>query len=192
MRVTHAREPNTEQGVVESRPSGNDHVKMARGFLSNAELRECSREHLAYEVQMFLAAAGFLELRIAAQDDNSGWFLRNAQLEAAVLHGRNLVDFLYPRGSFRPDDLVANHFYPGPSAFPVIDPISPELEKFRARADKEMAHLTTQRLAGTPPEKAYDEVAFIHLVARLRQFAGAADSSKLHPNVSRVLALAAT
>ncbi|MGH2632400.1 MAG: hypothetical protein ACRDG3_03225 [Tepidiformaceae bacterium] len=169
--------------VVTLRCRSNYVLKMAP--LSDADLTEQSQEHLAYEVRMFLAAV-FMPLELPEGDGDRSWFIRNARSEAAVLHGRNLIDFLYPRGSSRQDDLRADHFYADPSVCRA-ETIPPELENLRARADKEIAHLTIKRLPGSPPEKAYDEAAFESLLARLRDFVRAADPSKLHPSVNRLL-----
>jgi hypothetical protein len=77
-------------------------------------------------------------------------------VEDTVLHLRNLIEFFYP---VRPkvDDVIAEHYVAnwntkGPA-------ISPVLEKARERANKQLHHLTTQRIAGTPPEKRWDFVA---------------------------------
>ena len=109
------------------------------------DLLAFAEEHLFYEAQMFVAAR--------AIQPGGNQFLRNLKVENTVLHLRNLIEFFYPVMP-RDDDILATHY--------VVDwnakrpAIAPLLEKARARANKELHHLTSQRIAGTPPEKAWD------------------------------------
>jgi hypothetical protein len=88
-------------------------------------------------------------------------FLKNVRTEAVALHLRNLIVFLYP-DQFPPksDDVCAHHFLA--SRTPYADwlkrrpRLSSTLRQAKDRADREVAHLTTGRIAGTPAFKYWD------------------------------------
>jgi hypothetical protein len=112
-------------------------------------------------------------------------FLRNAQTETFALHLRNLIAFLYPDW-FEPkrDDVCAHHFL-GTSA-PYQDwvtnrpALSTALENAKRRADKELAHLTTARIAGTPEVKQWDVRLLLREIDQvLTVFAQYADPNRL-------------
>ena len=114
---------------------------------SSIELTSFAGEHLFYEAQMFLAAREALRLA------RSQSFEMNTRIEVCVVHFRNLVDFFY-LAKPKVDDVVAAHYVPDwERQRPAL---STPLEKARSRANKEMAHLTTRRIAGSVPEKAWD------------------------------------
>lgn len=114
---------------------------------SDDELRKVS-VHLLYELQMFRATALGLM---------SGLFpggpLHDAVLEAFIIHGRNLLDFLYAENS-RASDVVAEDFLDDPDQWLTVRGALPaSLAGLRRRANKEVAHLTYDRLSVTPGEK---------------------------------------
>ena len=113
---------------------------------SDDKLREVS-VHLLYELQMFRATALGLM---------SGLFpggpLHDAVLEAFIIHGRNLLDFLYAENS-RASDVVAEDFLDDPDQWLTVRGALPaSLAGLRRRANKEVAHLTYDRLSVTPGE----------------------------------------
>lgn len=165
------------------------------------ELYEWSGEHLAYEVQMFLAGAGYLPLvepdrlvRIDGQplDPGSRRFYHNARLEAVLVSARSLIEFLYADASPRhPEDVRASEFIDGTKSVPeLIGERTARLERLQLRAHKELAHLTDRRLSGTPPEKDYDGFAFDELFVRLEAFVNVALRTHLSPNVAAEIAKA--
>ena len=119
-----------------------------------SELSAYADEHLVHEVSMLWLAA-IQEPPTSDTPAATGDFIRNAQAEAFALHLRNLIVFLYPEW-FEPkrDDVCAHHFLDTPA--PYEDwlkhrpGLSTVLENAKRRADKELAHLTTARIAGTP------------------------------------------
>lgn len=119
------------------------------------ELREYSREHVAYEVDMFFGAirSKRANIRASAIHDVASC-IANAVTEAFALHVRNLIEFLYPDAWGRPSratDVLAHYFISSFDAWTKArPPLSPTLERAKIRADKEMAHLTTQRAPGIP------------------------------------------
>jgi hypothetical protein len=98
------------------------------------ELRAYACEHVVYEITHFIRAWQAIE---AAKAGN---FPMNFAIEVFALHLRNLLDFFAPR-SARPTDACAHHFYPG------WEPPKPNiyLDEARWMADKQVAHLTTDR-----------------------------------------------
>ena len=131
--------------------------------------------HLLYEGEMLEATR-----RVLASGVTAGSLLNNAVLESFLVHARNLVHFFYPQNPFKTDVLAEHYFESG--QWDSIRPEMPEpLEKIRTRANKELAHLTYERLSVMPKEKHwyFDEIheAIIHL---LRVFTDNVDVAKLH------------
>lgn len=79
--------------------------------------------------------------------------IKNAALEAFLLHARALIEFFY-KISPRPDDITAQDFMSTESNWADICPsIPPALAEARHRAGKHLAHLTFERLSVTPDTK---------------------------------------
>jgi hypothetical protein len=128
-------------------------------------------DHLDYEYEMLMALAQAMASGISAQ----GW-LTNALLESFVIHVRALVDFFYPPESAKSDDVIAGHFFDNPGEWERIRPqLSETLKRGRARAHKEIAHLTYARLDVTPEAKsrAFIDVAN-EMGALMQQFRNSA------------------
>jgi hypothetical protein len=103
---------------------------------SDNELREYACEHILYEITHFVRAVQAIEAARA------GLFPMNFAIEVFALHLRNLLDFFAPR-SERKTDATAKRFYTAWA--------KPELNVYltdaRCMADKQIAHLTTDRTA---------------------------------------------
>lgn len=147
---------------------------MARVVKSDPELQAAS-DHLLYEVQMFRATA----LGLA-----SGLFpggpLHDALLESFIVHGRNLLHFLYPERP-QPSDVLADDFFTDPSVWSLKRcDLPPALVAVRGRANKEVAHLTYDRLAVQPEQKGW---AFLEILrdveSKLQIFLNTVDATKL-------------
>ena len=163
-----------------------DHVRLTEG-----ELLDYSGEHVAYEAQMFLCSYHFV---FSAIDWNLSaptpvpknlrkWTVEMALLEAVVAHARVLLNFLYPSFT-RADDVIAGDFFDEAEQWEKIRPkLSERLKTMRQRASKELAHLTTKRIAGTPSNKEYRSEDFEQLWEVVRLFAARASPSRLHQNV---------
>ncbi len=146
-----------------------------------------SAEHIAYEIDMFFGMTEMLSPlnKIGASSLAEAKRLNFAMIEAFVIHLRNLIDFLYmdrPQST----DVVATDFC---TNWQTVRPtISPVLEKARVRANKELAHLTTDRLAGSPPAKQWDFSALAgEIRPLLRLFVKHARGSALSPVVVQVI-----
>lgn len=156
--------------------------------LSNEELKEYSREHVYYEIEMLFMSAF---PRGVGSDVGHQQFLINLVTEVFVLHLRNLIIFLYPPELKyrRDDDVYAYHFFQNEEAWIEICPtISDRLKKAKRRADKELAHLTAERKDSSNPEKPWDKNVLIkEILPTLREFASKADDSKISENIAFLL-----
>jgi hypothetical protein len=156
---------------------------------SDAYLMAYADEHVVYEFEMFLWLARVCggETRIGAPSASDVARLNNALIESFVVHLRNVIDFIYPE-SRKPTDVVAEDFF-APGEWTRFRPKrSRTLTAARVRANKEIAHLTTDRFKGNPPEKGWDFASLaaeIRLLIRL--FAGNALAVRLSPKVSAVI-----
>jgi hypothetical protein len=155
------------------------------------DLREYSREHVAYEVQVFFGAILAKRADIAtAGGPKVAHAIDMALLEAIAVHARNLIEFCYPdafrRGS-RNTDVVAHHYLDSFDAWSKVrPPLTEALRLAKTRADTEVAHLTIERIPGGPPHKTWQFVNLgDDLRTVLRAFVEAADPARLHARVSR-------
>lgn len=102
-------------------------------------------EHLAYEIEM---------LYLVAQELQKDWtgkqVLQYALLESFAIHTRVLNDFFYSEKRKKRDDIIAVRFSPTWEKPPEKTPI---LRKASCRVNKEVAHLTYDRLWKSLPAK---------------------------------------
>jgi hypothetical protein len=156
---------------------------------SDQYLLEYSAVHVHYEVDHFFWLAGLLSPRvlIGAQSTDDGRRISNILIEGFGLHLRNVIDFLYPR-NLRPTDIVAADFLLNGKWDTIRSPITETLMTARTRADKEMAHLTTERIFGAPPEKDWNFQALANEVRPiLRLMCDNALSTRLAANVAAAI-----
>jgi hypothetical protein len=150
-------------------------------------LLDYSAEHLRYEFDMFtwlgrVCGNPAVQIRGPSAEDASR--LNNVLIEGFAVHIRNVLDFLYLDRPQATDVVAADFFSPG-SWVQIRPAISATLEGARVRANKEIAHLTTSRIAGSPPEKGWEFVALSDELRRvLRLFAARAMATRC----SRVVA----
>jgi hypothetical protein len=136
----------------------------------NIDLAAYADEHLVYEAQMFVATREALSKGIPDQ------FLKNAIIESAGLHFRNLFDFFYPR-QIKDDDVIAADYVPNWQS--VCPQPTASLQGAHTRTHKEFAHLTTKRFSGTPTAKAWDfETISNDLKPIVRAFVENVDAAK--------------
>lgn len=165
-------------GTPEKRPYKDDY------------LLAYSREHVSYEFQMFLGLAAARDSATIGYSSKAlATFVKNAVLEAVVLHVRNLLEFLYGDNP-RPTDVIARDFFSAPSWEDVRPPISACLTHARRRADKEIAHLTTSRLDAAAEEREWDIPKLREeLMPILRTFVDRAETKRLDTAVAKTLTL---
>lgn len=149
---------------------------------TDAYLMAYSGEHIQYEVNMFFEGVelrsrpGYTENNLMQLGDPRR--INNALIESFVVHLRNLIDFLYlpAQGT----DVVAEDFFPAGTWVAIRPPKTQMLIDAKSHANKEISHLTTARISGTSPEKAWD---FVGLALELRLllilFSQKADKARL-------------
>src|SRR5262249_36178873 len=149
---------------------------MQRPF-DDAYLRAYSHEHLYYEVWMFFQMVNALKGQSALAPVLSSVNL-NAYIESFVVHLRNLIDFLSPT-IVRDTDVLATDFCDA-GTWNTAMPSS--LEKARARAHKELAHMTTGRRS--PDSRQWEFAAVANeLKPILLDFTAKALPTRLSPRV---------
>ena len=156
---------------------------------SDSYLLAFSAEHVAYEIDMFFGMAEVLTRPsvIGAVSPAEATRLNNALIEVFAIHLRNLIDFLYLERPQQTDVVAADFFATGAweAAKP---PITISLDAARVRANKEVAHLTSKRIAGAPPEKAWDPRALVAEIRPLLQLVVAnAEATRLSPGVAEAI-----
>jgi hypothetical protein len=121
-------------------------------------LFDYSEEHVFYEIDHFFWLAELLGKPnhiINAPSLKDVARLNNILIEGCTIHLRNVIDFLYLAKPF-PTDVVAEDFLPIGDWDKIRPAITSSLDAARTRANKEIAHLTTERIAGAPPAKGWD------------------------------------
>jgi hypothetical protein len=110
-------------------------------------------EHLYYEIDMLQGTMERLET--GSTEDR---IFHNALVESFTIHARNLMHFLYPIGE-KPSDILAADFFEDEEYWLKNRPGAPkEFDTARARVNKEIAHLTHDRLSVTPERKLWNSV----------------------------------
>jgi hypothetical protein len=110
--------------------------------------------------------------------------MNNTQIESFMAHLRNLIEFLF---TLNPGDtdVAAVDFCARGAWNPVI---TQTLSDARRRVNKELAHLTTERISGSPLRKQWD---FTRLAQELRphlqDFVARADSAKLSRRIKTAI-----
>lgn len=118
--------------------------------LTDQELAAYADEHLTYELNMLTWTAAFMIglLRLASKEPlvvNVG----NAILESFAIHARNLVDFLYKRdtGKDQPSDIVVQDYVDPAALVGVLPATTYALSDVNFKSNKQVAHLTVERIA---------------------------------------------
>lgn len=161
-------------------------------------LLDYSQNHVYYEFDMFLwlgrTFGPTTQLRAPTEPDVQR--LNNLVIEGFAIHLRNVLDFFYVdvlRRGPRPTDVVAADFLE-PGDWQCIRPALPDAGLLRTasfRADKEIAHLTTDRKPSNAEDRGWD---FAPLAAAsipvMRLFADRALPSRLAQNVRDIVPVA--
>ena len=151
--------------------------------LTDKELLNYSHEHLLYEIKMFTGVSKINTENFSGGDKQ---FITNVVLESFAIHLRNLINFLYPINPVRDTDVVAKYFFANQDDWGKICPIlSKTLEKARTRANKEVGHLTVERIAGTNNlDKAWKIGGLVdEVIPIIKLFSKHADENKLDKDI---------
>jgi hypothetical protein len=123
-------------------------MKLPRS-LSDGELRDYADHHLKYEIEMLVWASGIMAtLGTFREEGPLAWACNNALLNTFALHSRNLIDFLYLGASDkgRATDVIVQDYVDQKTLSKYLPPITPLLQQAKKKADKQAAHLTTDRI----------------------------------------------
>ncbi|MFA5830212.1 MAG: hypothetical protein WC878_00100 [Candidatus Paceibacterota bacterium] len=118
--------------------------------LSKEQLLDCLNEHLPYEEMMLL------ETSKIPFDINQTY--NNMIIESFAIHLRNFITFFYPKEKRYKTDICAENFFSNPKDWEKIRPtISQTLIDAKERADKQVGHITAERISGImSPKKGWE------------------------------------
>ncbi len=152
--------------------------------MSPEECVRFSREHLAYEIEMFCKLAETMgPFGISPGPPDPGKTDRLARLESFGIHTRVLVDFLRLPPTAQPTDVWAGNFFENYTLWQPDD-LSDILTLHCRRAGRDIAHLSRNRLYGEPDEKRWPLKAIERdVLVLLNRFVTEAPSSRLHSSV---------
>ncbi len=126
--------------------------------LSDEELIEYARIHIKYEFDMLLASASICESNVPS-NTLIGFPIHNSMLESFSIHSRNLIDFFYPSEKITKSNTdISIIDYIDEKNLGKLPQISELLRIARIKANKQVAHLTTDRMTKyiTDEEKGWD------------------------------------
>ena len=165
-------------------------VSLHRRPYDDRFLKRYSKEHLKYEIVMFYNTVAYLSGRVsfASLSIQERRFVANLLIHSHALHLRALIDFLYPGQNLKPTDVIAGDYCSLGVWKKKATKLPRRLEKARGRANKEIAHLTAERIFGSPRRKRWNSRLVAQQIARqLKLFAKAAESQRLHPTVFQLI-----
>lgn len=133
---------------------------MATPFIPTPAQEELGIEHPFFEIDQMIFCASALRSEPDVFAPQVGFALA----ESFLIHARSLLHFFFFDDHKRkPTDLLAGDFVVNPTAWRGAYPApSKLLEAFKIRVDTEIAHVTTLRKAGQPPQKAWDVHAILN------------------------------
>ena len=136
--------------------------------LTDNELKDYAETHLRYEINMLTMSVAILAY-LGTHNNRSPipWVLNNGILNTFSIHARNLIDFLYSRskGKDRATDIIIQDYVDDSAITQHLRPITPLLEEVLIKANKQVAHLTMERI---DYEKAGKEWKFRDVIGHIR------------------------
>ncbi|HET6203585.1 MAG TPA: hypothetical protein VFI25_12365 [Planctomycetota bacterium] len=161
-----------------------------RLFCKEHYLLDFSEEHLGYEIGRLFSS--IVRRRGETLPGDFGNFLT----ESFALHLRNLIDFIYPAGLFsenrppdpewrNPRDIGAEEFVVSVAAWRTSrGKPSLSMREARTRANREVAHLTMDRIRGIGPRKLWSPVSLLwEIVPLFGLFHTHASAQRLHVSI---------
>ncbi len=117
--------------------------------LTDKELQDYADHHIQYEVDMLTYSAGTLGF-LAPHGDQGflPWVIKNGLLNSFSLHARNLINFLYSGtvGNPRSTDVIIEDYVDAGIVSDSLIPITKLCKKAITKANKQVAHLTLERI----------------------------------------------
>jgi len=106
-------------------------------------------KHVEYEIRKLI------ETHNALVRDEVSEELHDPVLESFAVHTRNLIEFFYDRVKW-PTDARAEHFFSDPAKWKKLaGEKPPDFEEAKAKVDKQISHLTYDRVGLTQEEKGW-------------------------------------
>ncbi len=137
---------------------------------------------LAQEITALrLTAEAASQLIILAPETH--YIFKNSLALSFAIHFRNVFDFLYSGREHSPkkNDIVAEDFFENPTQWHSIMPNNGVLKPYRIKLNKQMAHLTHERIGRTANERFWDVSKIIaELKPALHKF-----TSNVDPKISK-------
>jgi len=141
-----------------------------------SELRAYSKEHIAYELSLLIALCELKETGI--------WAMDMAIYECRILHFRSILEFLdnhYPKDD---DVIVEDYLQQGER----LSPLDQDLDTARKRSNKEIAHLTAERIGGFQVYKVWDFANIFQRLSKvLKDFSVKANKELLDDSVFQLI-----
>lgn len=148
---------------------------MKTSELNDVQLLNYFCEHVRYEIKILLNVTLAINKKLMVPIG-----LESTPVESFAIHLRNLITFLYPYKK-RDNDVCATDFFLAKESWERVRPdLNSVLKVAKARADKEVGHLTTLRQAGTPETKAWDVIKLsAEIMPIVKLFCDSADKVNL-------------
>ncbi len=131
--------------------------------LTDEELSDYADHHLTYEINMLLWTASMLiPLRGLSDLTPIPRIIHDSLLESFAIHARNLVDFLYIRADRKRQDkatdVIVQDYIAAETLSDALPDIAPVLSIVNQKANKQVAHLTQDRINYERAGKGWDVV----------------------------------
>jgi hypothetical protein len=157
-----------------------------RPFL-NSYLYDYSNEHVLYELCQFYGILNVLRDQSCQSwetDPSRSTMIMNTFVEGFALHFRTIIDYLFPGPSQQPTDIIASDFCPPGAWNHKFSNMPQSLKDARTRANKEIAHLTSNRSLLTDSNRLwYCDPLSQEVTSVLQHFSEQADEDKLGDQV---------
>jgi len=119
--------------------------------LTDAELSDYADRHMKYEIDMLIWTASILiPLRGLSDLAPIPRIVHDSLLNSFAIHARNLVDFLYIRDDRerhdRATDVIVQDYVDAETLSDALPDITPALSMVNQKANKQVAHLTLERI----------------------------------------------
>jgi hypothetical protein len=117
--------------------------------LTDDQLKAYAEEHLQYEYEMLIWSAAILIPLVHYKDEGHlPWAFNNGLLNTFAIHARNLICFIYSSSccSVFPTDIVLEDYVEPSIIKEHRPPISGVLQEVITKANKQVAHLTLERI----------------------------------------------
>jgi hypothetical protein len=136
--------------------------------ISDDDLKSYAEAHLQYEINMLTMSVSILAY-LGTHNNSSPipWLINNGILNTFAMHARNLIDFLYSRskGKDFSTDIIIQDYVTEEDISLYLKPITPLLEEALIKANKQVAHLSMDRINY---ERAGKEWKFIDVMGHIR------------------------